>query len=277
MRKSAWAVAACLLATAALGFTACGDDDDDGGGGGGGAGERRIDQGRHRRPGHRTTPSSSRPSRPSRRCSSSTRRSSPTSTRRATPAREIDPRPGRGLPEVTNGGKTYKFKLRSGLKYSDGTPVKASDFENTIKRLLELEGPYSLVLHRHRGRGRVPGEGRQQGRHPRHRDRRRDRRDHGHPRRARQQVPVRARPRPYAAPTPAAKSPIKSLTKNPPPGVGPYMIKVVDPSREFVLTKNPNFDVPGHRRRATSTRSTAYVTDNVPKMTQDVITGSSTS
>ena len=34
---------------------------------------------------------------------------------------------------------TYKFKLRDGLKYSDGTPAKASDFEHTIQRALTLE------------------------------------------------------------------------------------------------------------------------------------------
>ena len=48
------------------------------------------------------------------------------------------------MPEATNGGKTYKFKLRQGIKYSDGTPVKASDFENTIKRLIVLGGPFLL-------------------------------------------------------------------------------------------------------------------------------------
>ena len=43
------------------------------------------------------------------------------------------------MPEISADGKTYKLKLRSGLKYSDGTAVKASDFEHTIKRVLNLE------------------------------------------------------------------------------------------------------------------------------------------
>src|SRR3954447_22002488 len=47
------------------------------------------------------------------------------------------------VPTPTNGGKTYKFTLRKGLKFSDGSPVKASDFEHTIKRLLFLGGPFS--------------------------------------------------------------------------------------------------------------------------------------
>src|SRR5215217_1008665 len=48
------------------------------------------------------------------------------------------------VPEPTNGGKTYSFQLRDGLKYSDGSPVKASDFENTIKRLLVLGSGWSF-------------------------------------------------------------------------------------------------------------------------------------
>jgi peptide/nickel transport system substrate-binding protein len=42
---------------------------------------------------------------------------------------------------VTNGGKNYKFTLRKGLKYSDGTPIKASDFKNTIIRDFNLNSP----------------------------------------------------------------------------------------------------------------------------------------
>ncbi|HZT85756.1 MAG TPA: ABC transporter substrate-binding protein [Gaiellaceae bacterium] len=42
---------------------------------------------------------------------------------------------------VTNGGKDYKFTLRKGLKYSNGEPVKASDFKNTIIRDFNLNSP----------------------------------------------------------------------------------------------------------------------------------------
>ena len=47
----------------------------------------------------------------------------------------------RRLPTVSNGGKTYKLKLRSGLKYSNGKPVKASDFKYAIKRLFLIDSP----------------------------------------------------------------------------------------------------------------------------------------
>jgi peptide/nickel transport system substrate-binding protein len=43
--------------------------------------------------------------------------------------------------DVTQGGKDYKFTLRSGLKYSNGEPVKASDFKATIVRDFKLNSP----------------------------------------------------------------------------------------------------------------------------------------
>src|SRR4051794_31945379 len=43
------------------------------------------------------------------------------------------------MPDISADGKTYKLKLRDGLKYSDGKAVKASDFEHSIKRVLNLE------------------------------------------------------------------------------------------------------------------------------------------
>jgi len=42
------------------------------------------------------------------------------------------------LPTISNGGKTYTLNLRKGLKYSDGTPVKASDFTHAVERMIEL-------------------------------------------------------------------------------------------------------------------------------------------
>jgi peptide/nickel transport system substrate-binding protein len=42
------------------------------------------------------------------------------------------------LPKISNGGKTYTFTLRSGQKYSNGDPVKASDFTYTLERMLSI-------------------------------------------------------------------------------------------------------------------------------------------
>jgi peptide/nickel transport system substrate-binding protein len=45
------------------------------------------------------------------------------------------------LPTTNNAGTDYKFTLRSGLKYSNGQPIKASDFKNTIARDFKLNSP----------------------------------------------------------------------------------------------------------------------------------------
>src|SRR5262245_42440642 len=42
------------------------------------------------------------------------------------------------LPKITNGEKTYTLQLRKGLEYSDGTPVKASDFKFAVERMIKL-------------------------------------------------------------------------------------------------------------------------------------------
>ncbi len=43
------------------------------------------------------------------------------------------------MPTISEDGLTYTLTLRKGLKYSDGTAVKASDFQRTIQRVLNLE------------------------------------------------------------------------------------------------------------------------------------------
>jgi peptide/nickel transport system substrate-binding protein len=47
----------------------------------------------------------------------------------------------KAMPTVTNGGKTYTFMLRKGLKYSDGTPIKASDLKATLERDFKVDSP----------------------------------------------------------------------------------------------------------------------------------------
>ena len=54
---------------------------------------------------------------------------------------EVVPALAQSLPRVTDGGKTYTLTLRKGLRYSDGTPVKASDFASTVERVFKLNSP----------------------------------------------------------------------------------------------------------------------------------------
>jgi peptide/nickel transport system substrate-binding protein len=46
----------------------------------------------------------------------------------------------RSLPSVSDDGRTYTFQLRTGLRFSDGTPVRASDFRRSYVRMLQLPG-----------------------------------------------------------------------------------------------------------------------------------------
>ncbi len=51
---------------------------------------------------------------------------------------ELEPGLATGLPKISNGGKTYTVTLRKGLKYSNGDPVKASDFTSSVERSLSI-------------------------------------------------------------------------------------------------------------------------------------------
>ena len=51
---------------------------------------------------------------------------------------EVVPGLAKEMPKISNGGKTYTLFLRPGLKYSDGTPVKASDFTYAVERAFKV-------------------------------------------------------------------------------------------------------------------------------------------
>jgi peptide/nickel transport system substrate-binding protein len=175
------------------------------------------------------------------------------------------------VPKATNGGKTYAFKLRSNLHYSDGSAVKATDFTNTIKRLLFLAGPFSSFWTDVVGADKYVAAKKEDAPLPgiKADDKTGD-------------ISVTlnkpdsrllyAAALPSAAPTPPAKSPFKNSTGNPPPGDGPYTIKIINPSREYILTKNPKFDVPGVAKGSVD-KIDAKVSSNVNQMAEDIING----
>jgi peptide/nickel transport system substrate-binding protein len=59
---------------------------------------------------------------------------------------QIIPGLATSLPKITDGGTTYTLTLRPGLKYSDGTPVMASDVKFAIERALRLNWGASSFL-----------------------------------------------------------------------------------------------------------------------------------
>ena len=52
---------------------------------------------------------------------------------------QIVPALAEGMPDVSSGGRVYEFRLRKGLRYSNGKPVLAADFAYAIRRLYLLD------------------------------------------------------------------------------------------------------------------------------------------
>lgn len=57
---------------------------------------------------------------------------------------EVVPGLAQNMPQVSDGGTTYKLTLRPNMKYSDGSPIRASDFGHAIKRLFRTESGGSV-------------------------------------------------------------------------------------------------------------------------------------
>jgi len=57
---------------------------------------------------------------------------------------QVVPGLAEAMPEISADGRTYKLKLRPNMKYSDGTPIKASDFTYAIQRLFKTDSGGSV-------------------------------------------------------------------------------------------------------------------------------------
>ena len=57
---------------------------------------------------------------------------------------QVVPGLAKDMPEISADGKTYKLTLRPNMKYSDGTPIKASDFTYAIQRLFKANSGGSV-------------------------------------------------------------------------------------------------------------------------------------
>jgi peptide/nickel transport system substrate-binding protein len=149
-----------------------------------------------------------------------------------------------GLPQISANGLIYTLTLRKGLKYSDGTSVKASDFDFAVKRALKLNWGASAFLQPIQGAGdyqsgkakTISGISTNDatGKITIHLT-----------------SPVGAFANvlafPATAPIPQT-TPAKAQVTGLPPGVGAYTIKSVVPNVSFKLVKNPmfaSFHLPG--------------------------------
>ena len=59
---------------------------------------------------------------------------------------QVVPGLAKDMPEISADGKTYKLTLRPNMKYSDGTPIKASDFTYAIQRLFKANSGGSVFF-----------------------------------------------------------------------------------------------------------------------------------
>jgi peptide/nickel transport system substrate-binding protein len=174
------------------------------------------------------------------------------------------------LPKVTNGGKTYELTLRKGLKYSDGSRVKASDFEHSIKRVLNLESGGSFFFQGIEGATKyvedakpdadIPGieTDDETGRITINLD---------SPDGTFSNVLAMG----FSAPVPG-NTPFKNLSADPPVGVGAYAFAKSVPNREFVLRRVRGFDLPGIPAGKIDTITTKIV-KSLARQAQDVIRG----
>jgi peptide/nickel transport system substrate-binding protein len=142
------------------------------------------------------------------------------------------------LPTISPDGKTYTLTLRKGVKYSDGTPVKASDFGYAIQRLFKLDSggaPFyeNIVGAEDYANGKADSISGIQADD------------------ATGKITINLIDPSgtfenelglmFAAPVPQSTPLDKDQTNTPPPSTGPYMITNVDAPNSYTLERNPQF------------------------------------
>ena len=183
---------------------------------------------------------------------------------------QLIPGVAKELPEISPDGKTYELTLREGLRYSDGTPAKASDFEHTIKRVLNLESGGSTFYLPIAGATEYVENGKADADIPGF-----DTDDRTGRITIRLTEPdgtfSNALAMNFAGLVPG-DTPFENLTNDPPPGIGPYEITESVPNRRFVMEKNERFDLPGIPAGRVQ-QITTIISSSRARQAQDVISG----
>lgn len=175
------------------------------------------------------------------------------------------------LPEISADGKTYRLKLRSGLKYSDGTAAKASDFEHAIKRVLNLESGGSFFFAGIKGADRYVERGKADADLPgiTADD-------------ATGDITIElAQPdgqfsyglaTTFSALVPG-DAPFQNATAKPLPGIGPYALTDVKTNRSFALERNPDFTALPNVPAGQASRIDLSVVKGASRQADDIIKG----
>ncbi len=146
------------------------------------------------------------------------------------------------LPTPTDEGRTYGFQLRRGLRYSDGTRVRASDFRFSLERLLAINGDVAGAYQGIVGAAKCLTE----------QARRCDLSEGIDVEDGAGAITIRLTEpdpeflyklaSPYASFVPAS-APLRAATTQPISTIGPYRVASFDPDRELRLVRNEHFRV----------------------------------
>lgn len=141
------------------------------------------------------------------------------------------------LPGISGGGRVYSLTLRPGLKYSNGQPVRATDFTWAVERAIRLWSGSAQITSRIAGAAAFA-----QGKAKTISGITADD--------ATGQVTIQLTAPdgtfenvlalPAMAPVPAG-TPVTDEQSQPPPGLGPYSLTAVVPGRSFSLIRNPDW------------------------------------
>ena len=151
---------------------------------------------------------------------------------------QVVPGLAEAMPEISPDGKTYKLKLRSNMKYSDGTPIKASDFTYAIQRLFKANSGGSVFFETI-----VGAKDYADGKAPTISGITTDD--------ATGDISIALEDPSgtfnnvlalmFAAPVPPSTPLDKDATNTPPPSSGPFMITKVEAPQTLTMERNPNF------------------------------------
>ena len=174
------------------------------------------------------------------------------------------------LPTVSRNGKVYKFKLRKGVKYSNGAAVKASDFEWAIKRGFLAQGQgvgfYTDIAGAEAYSKNPTAGGDISGIVTNN---------------AKRTITIRLdKPRGdfltilallFAAPVPGNTDP--AIQNGSIPGTGPYKFSNYDPNRSFTMVRNPFFKPTKNIPRGNPNTIDVQLVGDADAATQRVING----
>jgi peptide/nickel transport system substrate-binding protein len=147
------------------------------------------------------------------------------------------------MPETSDDGRSYSFRLQPGLRYSNGMVVRASDFERAVARSLRLS-PRGIALW-----GDIVGARA----YARGKDGSTDIRGIAvNDRTGRVRIELENPDRLFryslaslaAAPVPRG-TPLRDMSERPPPGVGPYRVAQVRRGGDVVLERRRDWRLPG--------------------------------